>query len=45
MRVFRDWSEFLQTASDAVLENLIEVEGEQILDDINYNAYFDHPTK
>ncbi|XP_062093973.1 probable 2' cyclic ADP-D-ribose synthase BdTIR [Humulus lupulus] len=33
-----DWSEFLQTATDAVIENLIEVEGEEVLDNINYST-------
>ncbi|EXB82818.1 TMV resistance protein N [Morus notabilis] len=35
-----DWSEFLQTASDAVLENLIEVEGEKVLDEIDNNQIY-----
>lgn len=40
LRVFRDWSEFLETASDAVLENLIEVEGEKVLDEIDNNQIY-----
>ncbi|PON71021.1 TIR domain containing protein [Parasponia andersonii] len=35
-----DWSEFLQTASDAIFENLIELEGDQ-QDDVKSNTYYD----